>query len=61
MDEDERPEIAVAPDEDSPLLMGNPKHLGVLRLGQAQLSGRDNVVPQPPQKANGAGVDILVS
>jgi hypothetical protein len=41
--------------------MGDSKHLGVLRLGQGQLAGRDNVMPQPPQKANGAGIDILVS
>jgi hypothetical protein len=61
LDEDERPEITVARHKDSILLLGHTQQLGVLRLGQPQLSSRNNIMPQAAQKAQCAGIDILVS
>jgi hypothetical protein len=60
LDEDEPAEITIASDENSPLLLGHPKQIGVLRLRQAKLSGRNNVMPQAAQESNGGGINILV-
>ena len=46
LDEHERSEITVASHEDSPLVTGNTKQLGVFRLRQPELSGGNNVMPQ---------------
>ena len=53
-------EIAISSDENTALLPGNAKQVRVGRLCQAELSGRDDVVPQSLEELDCRHVNILI-
>lgn len=60
LDKDKAAEIAVAGDENTALLVCDPKQFRVFGLAQAKQSRRCYVMAQAGQEANRSGIDILV-
>jgi hypothetical protein len=60
LDKNQRAEIAIARDEDTPLLASNAKQLGIIRLRQAKPCDGNHIMPQVSQETNGKTVNVLV-